>query len=91
MFQCNTSVTLGSLSGDHMPTTKKRINITIDDELYRSLDHLSKKEKVTLSSVSLRLIERAVELEEDLYFSREAEKRLSKNEKRVKHSKAWKE
>ena len=72
-----------------MPTTKKRINITIDDELYRSLDKLSKKENGTLSSVSLRLIERAVELEEDLYFSRQAEKRLAKNEKRVPHSKVW--
>ena len=74
-----------------MPTTKKRINITIDDELYRSLDKLSKKENGTLSSVSLRLIERAVELEEDLYFSREADKRLAKNEKRVAHSKVWDE
>ncbi len=74
-----------------MPTTKKRINITIDDELYRSLDKLSKKENGTLSSVSLRLIERAVELEEDLYFSRQADKRLSKNEKRVVHSKVWDE
>ena len=74
-----------------MPTTKKRINITIDDELYRSLDKLSKKENGTLSSVSLRLIERAVELEEDLYFSRQADKRLSKNEKRITHSKVWDE
>ena len=74
-----------------MPTTKKRINITVDDELYRSLDKLSKKENGTLSSVSLRLIERAVELEEDLYFSRQADKRLSKNEKRIAHAKVWDE
>ena len=74
-----------------MPTSKKRINITVDDELFRSLDKLSKKEKRTLSSVSLRLIEKAVELEEDLYFSREADKRLSKHESRIPHSKAWDE
>lgn len=74
-----------------MPTSKKRINITVDDELFRSLHKLSKKEKKTLSSVSLRLIEKAVELEEDLHFSREADKRLTKNEKRIPHSKAWDE
>ena len=74
-----------------MPTTKKRINITVDDELYRSLDKLSKKEKRTLSSVSLKLIEKAVELEEDLYFSREADKRIAKREKRFSHSKVWEE
>ena len=74
-----------------MPTTKKRINITIDDDLYRSLSKLSKKENRTLSSVSLRLIVKAVELEEDLHFSKEADKRLSKNEKRIPHSKVWDE
>lgn len=74
-----------------MPTKKKRINISVDDELYRSLSKLSKKEHKTLSSISLRLIEKAVELEEDLYFSREADKRLSKNEKRLSHTEAWDE
>ena len=72
-----------------MPTVKRRINITVDDDLYRSLNKLSKKEKSSLSSVSLRLIEKAVELEEDLYFSRLADERLSKKEKRVAHDKAW--
>ena len=72
-----------------MPTVKRRINITVDDDLYRSLNKLSKKEKSSLSSVSLRLIEKAVELEEDLYFSRIADERLSKNQKRVPHDKAW--
>ena len=72
-----------------MPTTKKRINITVDDALYRSLEKLSKREQIPLSSVSRRLIERAVELEEDLYFSRAADERLAKDEKRVSHRRAW--
>jgi predicted DNA-binding protein len=72
-----------------MPTQKKRINITVDDVIYRSLDRLSRKEQRTLSSVSLQLIEKALELEEDLYFSREADKRLSKKDKRISHAKAW--
>ncbi len=74
-----------------MPTAKKRINLTLENELYRSLERLSKKEHKSLSSVSLRLIEKAIELEEDLYFSTEADKRLEKKEKRISHSDAWKE
>lgn len=72
-----------------MPTIKKRINITVDDELSHSLDRLSKKENRTLSAVCLQLIERAIELEEDLYFSRKADQRLEKGKGRVSHKKAW--
>lgn len=72
-----------------MPTAKKRINITIDDTLYRTLNRLSGEEKSSLSSVCLRLIEKALELQEDLYFSSEADKRLSRKEKRISHTKAW--
>jgi predicted DNA-binding protein len=72
-----------------MPTAKKRINITVDDELFKSLDRLSKKEDRSISNVSLTLIEKALELQEDLYFSRVADERLKRNEKKVPHSKAW--
>jgi predicted DNA-binding protein len=72
-----------------MPTVKKRINITVDDELALSLNRLSKKENQTLSAVCLQLIERALELEEDLYFSRKADQRIEKDKRRVSHKKAW--
>ncbi len=72
-----------------MPTTKKRINITVDDELYECLDRLSKKEEKSISNVSLTLIEKALELQEDLYFSRIADERLKGSEKKVPHKKAW--
>ena len=74
-----------------MPTAKKRINLTLENELYRSLERLSKKEHRSLSSVCLRLIEKAIALEEDLHFSTEADKRLARNEKRIGHRDAWKE
>ena len=72
-----------------MPTAKHRINITLDTELCHSLERLSKKQKRSLSNVSLKLIERAIELEEDRYFSKKADERLAKHQKRISHQKAW--
>ncbi len=72
-----------------MPTAKKRINITIDDDVYTALVELSEKRAKSISSVSLSLIETALELQEDRYFARIADERLEKKEKRVAHSKAW--
>ena len=72
-----------------MPTAKKRINITIDDETYEALERLSHKRKQSISGVGLSLIEQALEYQEDLYYSRIADDRLSKKEKRISHDKAW--
>lgn len=72
-----------------MPTAKKRINITIDDETYEALERLSIKRQQSVSGVGLSLIEQALEYQEDLYYSRIADERLSKKEKRIPHDKAW--
>ncbi len=72
-----------------MPTTKKRINVTIDDETYKVLEKLSEKRAKSISSVSLNLIEQALDLQEDLHFSRIADERLIKREKRISHRKVW--
>ena len=73
-----------------MPTAKKRINITVDDEMYQALESLSQKKQKSVSGTSLDLLEKAIELEEDSYFSRKADERLSTNQKRIPHDKAWK-
>ena len=73
-----------------MPTVKHRINITVNNELYKALEILSKKRDQSLSSLSLKLIQKAIELEEDFYFSMEADSRLRKKEKRISHDRAWK-
>ena len=72
-----------------MPTAKKRINITVGDEVYEALERLSVERNQPLASVSLSLIEQALEYREDVYFSRVADERLSRKQKRVSHSKAW--
>ncbi len=72
-----------------MPTAKKRINITVDDDVYKALERLSGKRAQSIAGVGLSLIEEALEYQEDLYFSRIADERLAKKERRVDHAKAW--
>ena len=72
-----------------MPTTKKRINITVDDRTYEALERLSGERKQSVAGVGLSLIEEALEYQEDLHFSRIADDRLSKKQRRIPHQKAW--
>ena len=70
-----------------MGATKKRINLTIDSETYKYLKKLSSKQGQRVSALSLQMIRQGLEREEDEYFSKIAEKRLS--QKRISHRKAW--
>ena len=72
-----------------MPTAKKRINITVDDRTYEALERLSGERDQSVAGVGLSLIEEALEYQEDVYFSRIADDRLSKKQKRIPHEKAW--
>ncbi len=72
-----------------MPTAKKRINLTVEDNIFESLNKIAKREKTSVSSISHILIEKALELQEDFYFSRIGEKRLLKSSKRLSHDEVW--
>lgn len=72
-----------------MPTTKKRINITVDDDVYKALERLSGKREQSVAGVGLSLIEEALAYQEDLHFSRIADDRLAKKQRRIPHDKAW--
>ena len=72
-----------------MPTAKKRINITVDGETYEALERLSEERNLPVAGVSLSLIEQALEYQEDVYFSRIVDERVSRRQQRVSHSKAW--
>jgi predicted DNA-binding protein len=72
-----------------MPTEKKRIHITVDDETFEALGRLSEKRGESLAGVGLSLIEQALEYQEDLHFSRIADDRLKSRQRRISHSKAW--
>jgi len=73
-----------------MPTIKNRVNLTVDPEIFAALGLLAKRRKKSLSTISIDLIEKALELEEDLYFSAVSDKRLIESKgKRISHKKAW--
>jgi hypothetical protein len=72
-----------------MPTLKKRINLTIEDTVFNDLKLISKKEGSSVASVSYALLEKALELKEDLYFSNVGEDRIKTKFKKVKHKDIW--
>lgn len=72
-----------------MPTAKKRINLTVEDELFENLKNLAKKEKSSIASLSHALLERALELREDMYFSKVGEERLTPKAKTISHKDIW--
>ncbi len=72
-----------------MPTAKKRINLSVDQDLYSDLEKLKKlKAAPSLSAIVLELTREALELQEDLYFAKVAEER--KSEKKLTHAQIWK-
>lgn len=72
-----------------MPTAKKRINLTVEDDVFESLNKIAKKEKTSVASISHSLLEKALELQEDFYFSRVGEERIAKKFKRLSHEDVW--
>lgn len=72
-----------------MPTAKKRINLTVEDEVFESLKRIAKRENASVASISHLLLEKALELQEDFYFSRAGEERIAKKFKRLSHEDIW--
>jgi predicted DNA-binding protein len=60
----------------------------VDDDVYDALKRLSAERDQPVSGVSLDLIEQALEYQEDAYFSRVADERLQRKQKRISHAKA---
>jgi len=72
-----------------MPTIKQRINITPDTDMEFSLRNAAKRDKMSISSKAVQLIRFALELEEDLYFGKIAEKRSKEKVTYISHERAW--
>ena len=71
-----------------MPTTKKRVTLTIQDELYNEFEALKKMRKnASISSVILGLAKEALEINEDLYYAKIVNARL--NQKKISHAEVW--
>ena len=74
-----------------MPTIKRRINITTDRDVEKSLFAAAKRDRVPVASKAAELLRLALELEEDLALNALAEERLfNKKIKWVSHKETWK-
>ena len=71
-----------------VPTVKQRINLTVDDSLYKMLERLRDfKNASSISAVVLELTQSALEYEEDLFLAEIADERESEEE--LSHEEIW--
>jgi hypothetical protein len=72
-----------------MPTTKKRINITVTNDIEQVIELLAERDNVPVATKAIDLIRTAIELDEDDILREIAEKRDTKNSKYMSHKQAW--
>ena len=64
-----------------MATTKKRINISVNDNINDSLQALAKSRKQPVATVASTLLQNMLEIEEDSILSEIADSRLNTTKK----------
>lgn len=72
-----------------MPTLKTRINISLPFEVHRGLAALARRDCVPRATKAARLLEIALELEEDQIWNMIASARDVQNARYFSHNKAW--
>jgi len=72
-----------------MPTSKKRTNISLDDQLDTHLTLLAKRDNVPKATKAAQLIRIAVEIDEDDYLDTLANERDTQKAEFVEHEEAW--
>lgn len=72
-----------------MPTTKKRMNMSLPPEIEAAIDALADRDHMTPTSKALHLIKRALEIEEDDVWNDIAASRDTADAKFVSHEQAW--
>ncbi len=72
-----------------MPTSKKRLNVTLSPEMEGVIKKLAKRDKVPQARKITELLLIALEVEEDSAWDELAEKRDTSNAQFVSHKKAW--
>jgi hypothetical protein len=74
-----------------MSTTKTRINVSLSDEINSALKKLAQRDQIPTATKAERLLEIALEIEEDEVWDKIASERLKmKNIRYLTHDKIWK-
>jgi hypothetical protein len=72
-----------------MPTSKKRLNISLPDNVVQMLTYLSQRDNVPQATKALHLIQTAIEMDEDEIWNAMATQRDEKDVSFVPHEDAW--
>lgn len=72
-----------------MPTSKKRINITLSKDLEITIIKLAERDNVPVATKAMQLLNSAMEIEEDDFLDQLADKRTGRKSKYYSHTKAW--
>ena len=72
-----------------MPTKKKRLNITLPSEFAVFLEKISLRDNVPQATKAAELLAKAMELEEDFYFSTLADKKDKPKTRFISHEEFW--
>ena len=72
-----------------MPTTKKRLNITLPPEVGAAVKRLAERDKLPRASKVVELLLAALEIEEDRAWDALVRKRDIRGARFTSHKKAW--
>lgn len=72
-----------------MPTAKKRLNISLSDEVRSAVAKLARRDAMPQATKVARLLETALELEEDQAWEAIARRRDATQARYLPHDKAW--
>jgi hypothetical protein len=72
-----------------MPTTKRRINVTLPKTVDIFLEKVARRENKPIASKALELIMSALEIEEDARWDTLANERNTKDAKFISHEDFW--
>ncbi|MEY4464301.1 MAG: hypothetical protein RLZZ81_1272 [Pseudomonadota bacterium] len=68
----------------------KRLLVSLDEKVFNEITTLAKINKSSSSKIAKELIISSLELEEDAFFSKLADKRLEETKHWIKHEDFWK-
>jgi predicted DNA-binding protein len=73
-----------------MPTTKKRVNISLAPDLERALSRIAKRDNMKEATKAGELLRLALEIEEDVALATIATHRQNTQKKTLSHTQVWK-
>lgn len=72
-----------------MPTSKKRLNITLPEDTEEILTLIAKRDKVPMATKAVQLLKVAIEIDEDEVWEKIVAERDTPDAKFISHEEMW--